>query len=72
MLRKEGEMPKYTIRLDTVIMGMDTLTIDVLDEYEVGQTISISPTSHINVQSDEGSVTLGPEVTISGTVVAKE
>jgi hypothetical protein len=65
-------MPKYTIRLDTVIMGMDTITIDVLDEYQIGQTISISPNSHINVQSGDDSVTLGPEVTISGTVVAKE
>ncbi len=65
-------MPRYTIQLDSVIMGMNTIIIDVPDEYQVGQTVSISPTKHINVQSEDDSVTIGPEITISGKVVAKE
>jgi hypothetical protein len=65
-------MPKYTIQLDSVIMGMDTITIDVPDEYQVSQNVSISPAKHINVQSEDDAVTLGPEVTISGKVVSRE
>jgi len=65
-------MPKYTIKLNVVMMGMDTITIDVPNDYQIGQSVSISPTSNITIQGPSGSVSLGPGVTISGTVVAKE
>lgn len=65
-------MPRYTIKLNVVMMGMDTITIDDPNDYQVGQTVSLSPTSNITVQGPTGSVSLGPGVTISGTVVSKE
>lgn len=66
-------MPRYTIKLNVVMMGLDTIVIDTPDEFEVGQTVSISPQQNMKVQDQNGnSVSLSPGVTITGTVTAKD
>lgn len=72
-VEKGGKMPRYTIKMNVVIMGLDTVVIDTPEEYEVGQTVSVSPTSGMTIRDKNGSaVDLSPGVSISGTIIAKE
>jgi len=65
-------MPRYTIKMNVVIMGLETIVIDSPDEYEVGQTVTITPRENMTVRNQNGnSVSLTPGVSITGTVTAK-
>lgn len=66
-------MPRYTIKLNVVMSGQDTIVIDDDREFEVETSITFSPTSTMIVSDGKGgSVTLQPGVSISGTVVKRE
>ena len=65
-------MPRYTIKMNVVIMGLETIVIDSPDEYEVGQTVTITPRENMTVRNQNGnSVSLTPGISITGTVTAK-
>jgi len=58
--------------MNVVIMGLETIVIDSPDEYEVGQTVTITPRENMTVRNQNGnSVSLTPGVSITGTVTAK-
>lgn len=66
-------MPRYTIRMNVVLMGLHTIVLETPEEYEVGQTVSVSPSSGMTIRDQNGNaVSLSPGVSISGTIVAKE
>ena len=66
-------MAKYTIKMNVVVMGLETIVVNTPQEFEVGKSVTITPTQTMKVQDQNGnSVTIPPSVTMSGTVVAKE
>jgi hypothetical protein len=59
--------------MNVVVMGLDTLVVDLPAEFEVGQTVSISPRANMEVSNGSGgSVALTPGITMTGEVVAKD
>ena len=65
-------MTTYTIRLAVSLLGKNTIVIALPEDYEVGQTVSVSPTAAMTVSDGQGgSVTMQPGVTMQGTVIAK-
>jgi hypothetical protein len=65
-------MPRYTIKMNVVMMGLETIIIDDPADYQVGQTISISPKVPMTVQDQNGNgVTISPGVSMAGTVIDK-
>jgi hypothetical protein len=65
-------MPRYTIRMNVVMMGLDKMVIDDSNDFQIGQTISISPKVPMTVQNqDGGSVTITPGITMTGTIIDK-
>ncbi len=65
-------MPRYTIKMNVVMMGLETIIIDDPADYQVGQTISISPKVPLTVQDqNENGVTISPGVSMTGTVIDK-
>jgi hypothetical protein len=62
-------MPKYTMKLNAVVGGLDTIIIDVPEDYSIGQSVTISPTSDMAIYNRNGiSVVLTPGVSIIGTI----
>ena len=62
-------MPKYTMELNAVVGGLDTIIIDVPEDYSIGQSVTISPTSDMAIYNRNGiSVVLTPGVSIIGTI----
>ena len=62
-------MPKYTMELNAVVGGLDTIIIDVPEDYSIGQSVTISPTSDMAIYNRNGiSVVLTPGVSITGTI----
>jgi hypothetical protein len=62
-------MPKYTMELNAVVGGLDTIIIDVPEDYSIGQSVTISPTSDMAIYNRNGiSVVLTPGVPIIGTI----
>jgi len=54
------------------LKGLETILMEDHEEYEVGQTISISPKAPITVQDQHGNgVRLSPKMSIRGTVIEK-
>ena len=65
-------MPKYTIKLNAVTGGLDTIVIDVPEDYSIGQSVTISPTSDMAISNQNGiSVVLTPGVSITGTITER-
>jgi len=65
-------MYSYTIELIVPIMGVDTITIEQSEDFEVGQEISLPLYSRHTILGLSGLVTLEPGEIISGTVVGKK
>jgi len=66
-------MPRYTIKMHVVMMGLKTITIDDPADYRIGQTISISPKVPMSVKDQNGNgVTISPGVSMAGTVIEKK
>lgn len=66
-------MSRYTIKLDVVMMGIDTIVVDIPEEYQVGQKVRVSPRKNLTIRNQNGgSISMGSNVFISGTVVAKD
>jgi len=63
---------RYTIKLNVVMSGVDQIDVDDSNNYDIGQTVSISPKQAMSFQSKSGSVTINPGVTITGKVTAKQ
>jgi len=62
-------MPKYTMELNAVVGGLNTIIIDVTEDYSIGQSVTISPTSDMAIYNRNGiSVELTPGVSIIGTI----
>ena len=62
-------MPKYTMELNAVVGGLDTIIIDVPEDYSIGQSVTISPTSDMAIYNRNGiSVVLTPGISIIGTI----
>jgi len=62
-------MPKYTMELNAVVGGLNTIIIDVPEDYSIGQSVTISPTSDMAIYNRNGiSVELTPGVSIIGTI----
>lgn len=65
-------MPKYTIKLNVVMAGVDTVVIDDQNDYSIGQSVTISPKSDVTITDQKGnSVGLTPGVSIAGTITDK-
>jgi hypothetical protein len=63
---------RYTIKSIVVLMGLDTIVINSDDEFEIGQTVTLSPKQPMTVQDGNGnSVSLSPGVSFTGQVIAK-
>ena len=53
-------------------MGLDTIVINSDDEFEISQTVTLSPKQPMTVQDGNGnSVSLSPGVSFTGQVIAK-
>lgn len=73
MIRKEVNVPRYTIKMNVEIMGVDTIVVNTPDEFEIGQTVTISPKENMTIRDQNGNVvSLSPGVSMTGKVVAKE
>ncbi len=65
-------MPKYTIKLNVVMAGVDTVVIDDYDDYSIGQSVTISPRSDMTITDQNGnSIRLTPGVSITGKIIDK-
>jgi len=65
-------MSMYTIKVHDGTRGLETIIMEDLEEYEVGQTISISPKVPIIVQDQHGNgFRITPRMSIRGTVIEK-
>jgi|WetSurMetagenome_2_1015567.scaffolds.fasta_scaffold34000_3 hypothetical protein len=54
------------------LKGLETILMEDRRDYEVGQTITVSPEDTITVQDQHGNgVRLSPKVSLLGTVVEK-
>lgn len=42
-------MPRYTIKLNVVMAGVDTVVIDDQNDYSIGQSVTISPRSNMTI-----------------------
>ncbi len=63
-------MAIYVVKLNVAMAGVDTVEIPSEEEYEVGQTVTVSPNQATTFSSGDGrSVTIQPGVQINGTVV---
>ncbi len=65
-------MSIYTIKMNDIKKGLETIIMEDAEEYHIGQTISISPRTPIWVLDQHGnSVTISPGASITGTVIDK-
>jgi len=66
-------MSKYTIKLNVVMAGVDTVVIEDPNDYSIGHPITITPTSEMTISDQNGnSVGLTPGVSITGTIIEKK
>jgi hypothetical protein len=65
-------MPRYTVKMNVVMMGLETIIIDDPADYQVGQAISIAPKVPITVQDQRGNgITISPGISMTGTIIDK-
>ena len=65
-------MSRYTIELNVVMAGVDTIVIDDQSDYSIGQSVTISPTRDMNITDKNGnSVGLSPGVSVTGKITDK-
>ena len=65
-------MSMYMIKVHDGMKGLETILMEDHEDYDVGQTISISPKVPITVQDQHGNgVRLSPKMSILGTVIEK-
>ena len=63
-------MAIYVVKLNVGMAGIDTVKIPSDDQYEIGQTVSITPNEPTTFDSGDGrSVTIQPGMQISGNVI---
>jgi hypothetical protein len=62
----------YMIKVHDGMKGLETILMEDRRDYEVGQTIAISPKDPITVQDQHGNgVRLSPRMSFNGTVIEK-
>lgn len=65
-------MSMYMIQVHDGLKGVETILMEDLRDYEVGQRVSFSPKGPITVQDQYGNgVRLAPGMPFSGTVIEK-
>lgn len=65
-------MSMYTIKVHNGKRGLETIIMEDHEEYEVGQTISISPKVPMTVQDQHGNdFRITPRMSMRGTVIEK-
>jgi hypothetical protein len=65
-------MSMYTIKVLDGLKGPETILMEDFREYEIGQTIAISPVDPITVQDQHGNeFRITPKMSLRGTVIEK-
>ena len=65
-------MSMYMIKVHNGLKGLETIIMEDRRDYEVGQTVSITPEGPLTVLDQHGNgIRLSPKVSLSGTVIEK-
>ena len=61
-------MPLYTLKLRAPLGDLNYATVNVPDQYHVGQMVTIAPARPLVAQGKDGAATIEPGESITGTV----